>query len=80
MHVFFHGFFFCSACLLINECSSRSETMTSNNVKWQDVTKKKKNIAKANKTITTDGFWACFPPLSIFFKNGTQVGISKTPL
>lgn len=30
--------------------------------------KEKKNIAKANKTITIDGFWACFPPLSIFFK------------
>lgn len=29
---------------------------------------RKKNIAKANKTITIDGFWACFPPLSIFFK------------
>lgn len=29
---------------------------------------RKKNIAKANKTITIDGFWACFPPLSIFYK------------
>lgn len=55
MHVFFHGFFFLFS-MLANECSSRSETMTSNNVKWQDVTKKKKNIAKANKTITIDGF------------------------
>lgn len=29
--------------------SSRSETMTSNNVKWQDVTKKKKILQKPTK-------------------------------
>lgn len=68
MHVFFHGFFFCSACLLINECSSRSETMTSNNVKWQDVTKKKK-YCKSQQNNNNWWFLSMFPsPFNILYK------------